>query len=317
MPTDDVKTVDPLKKAGLPDATSHNWVDRYAPYGLKPWLRLGRFDRPVGIWLLFLPGAMGLCLGAPSLLNLELGVKLILFAFGAALMRAAGCAYNDYVDRDIDAQVERTKLRPIPAGQISPKQALIYIAICCSLSLIILLQLGNLAIGLGVASLGLVALYPFMKRITWWPQAWLGLTFNWGLLMGYASMTETLSFGAILFYAGLVFWTIGYDTIYALQDTEDDALIGVKSSALALKDHTRLGVGAFYALALGFTGLGGALSDLTLPFYGGLLCVGGHLVWQVYNLRIDQSTLWLSLFKSNRETGIFWVLAIGLGQFWQ
>jgi len=305
-------THDPLI---LPDASKANWVDRFAPEALRPWLRLGRFDRPIGIWLLFLPGAMGIVFGASEVFTWDVAYKLVLFALGAALMRGAGCAFNDFVDRDFDAQVERTRMRPIPAGQISPKQAVAFIVISSLISLGILVQLGWLAIWLGVASLGLVAAYPFMKRITWWPQAWLGLTFNWGFPMGFAAMAHTLSPAAIIFYLGLVFWTLGYDTIYAYQDIEDDAMIGVKSSARALGERGQAGVSLFYAVALALTGIGGILGGLGWPVYIGLLAVGLHLFRQANRLRIDDTAYCLKLFKSNRETGLLWVCAIILGHW--
>ncbi len=315
--------------APLPDAAKTNWVDQRAPVFLRPWLRLGRFDRPVGIWLLFLPGAMGLCFAVahpfftidglhPDRAHLDPAglahnfplVKLILFAIGAALMRAAGCAFNDLVDRHIDAQVERTRGRPIPSGQITPKQAVVFIVVCSLISLGILVQLGTLAIVLGVASLGLVAAYPFMKRITWWPQAWLGLTFNWGFPMGFAAVTHTLSIPAMVFYAGLVFWTIGYDTIYALQDIEDDAMVGVKSSARALGRHAVSGVSIFYGLAVVLTGFAGHLAGLPPLFFCGLFLVTLHLFSQVARMRIDDGAGALKLFKSNRTTGLLWVASL-------
>jgi len=293
----------------LPDARPSNWVDRYAPLPLRPWLRLGRFDRPVGIWLLFLPGAMGLVF-ATHRLELFPFWRLVLFAVGSALMRAAGCAFNDFVDRDIDAKVERTRGRPIPSGQIKPKQALLFVAGCSLVSFLILLQLGTLAIVLGFASLGLVAAYPFMKRITWWPQAWLGLTFNWGFPMAVASVSGELTAGAMVFYAGLIFWTIGYDTIYALQDIEDDAFAGVKSSARALGDRARGGIAVFYGAAVVLTATGGWLAHLGLPFFCGLLLVSGHLVMQVTRLRLKDNDLALRLFKANRTTGLAWVFSL-------
>ncbi|MFT4090791.1 MAG: 4-hydroxybenzoate octaprenyltransferase [Asticcacaulis sp.] len=300
---------DPLS---LPDAARKNWVDAFAPAPLRPWLRLGRFDRPVGIWLLYLPGVMGLLYGAfrPSW---ELVYKLVLFLVGSALMRAAGCAFNDIVDRDIDLKVERTRLRPIPSGQISIKQAAAFIVVCSLISFLILIQLGTTAIWLGVASLGLVAAYPFMKRITWWPQAWLGLTFNWGFPMGYAAMTGYIDVAAMIFYAGLIFWTIGYDTIYALQDREDDALIGVKSSARAMGDKVHLGVYICYAIAVALTGLGAYLSGLSALFYLGLVAVAVHLWRLVATLDTEDGAGALQRFKANCLTGLIWAIAIILG----
>lgn len=312
----------------LPDARKANWVDRRAPEHLRPWLRLGRFDRPIGIWLLFLPCAMGLAFAYahPFFVNdpAHPGTtildrtpmmhfpyyKLLLFAVGAALMRAAGCAYNDYVDRDIDARVERTRGRPIPSGQIKPKQALIFACVCSLISFGILLQLGWMAILLGLASIGLVAAYPFMKRITWWPQAWLGLTFNWGFLMAVATVTDGIGMPALIFYAGLIFWTLGYDTIYALQDIEDDTFAGVKSSARALGKHAVNGVSLFYGLAVLLTGLSGYLLKLTPYFFGGLLLVTAHLLSQVVRMRLDDSAQALRLFKANQITGLLWVMSL-------
>ncbi|ESQ73826.1 4-hydroxybenzoate octaprenyltransferase [Asticcacaulis sp. AC402] len=297
----------------LPDAAARNWVDRYAPPALRPWLRLGRFDRPIGIWLLFLPGAMGLAF-ATQRLELFPWYKLLLFALGAALMRAAGCAYNDFVDRDIDAQVERTRGRPIPSGQIKPKQALLFVAVNSLISLGILLQLGTLAIILGFVSLGLVAAYPFMKRITWWPQAWLGITFNWGFPMAVAAVAGEVPVAAWLFYAGLIAWTIGYDTIYALQDIEDDAFVGVKSSARALGGHAKTGISLFYGLAVVLTATGAWLSGAQPLFFVGLCAVTGHLGLQVVQLRLKDNDLALRLFRSNRTTGLLWVASLVLAQ---
>ncbi len=313
----------------LPDARKTNWVDARAPAVLRPWLKLGRFDRPIGIWLLFLPGAMGLAFAVahPFFVTEGIGVstahldpagltnnfpffKLLLFALGAALMRAAGCAYNDYVDRDIDAKVERTRDRPIPSGQVTPKQALIFAVVCSMISFGILIQLGLTAIILGFVSVALVAAYPFMKRITWWPQAWLGLTFNWGFLMGVATVTDGLTLPALVFFAGLVFWTIGYDTIYALQDLEDDAMAGIKSSARALGKHTISGVSIFYGLAIVLTGVAGHLAKLPPLFFGGLLLVTLHLFSQVARIRLDDGAQALKLFKANRTTGLLWFVSL-------
>ena len=334
--------------APLPDAPT-NWVDRHAPEGLKPWLKLGRFDRPIGIWLLLLPGWQGIALAlaqfrkAPDLYDVWL---LLGFALGACLMRAAGCAFNDIVDRDIDAQVARTALRPIPSGRISVKQALAFVVGCSLVSLLILLTLNPTAIGLGIASLALVAAYPFMKRITWWPQAWLGLTFNWGALMGYAAAASAafaaavapggrfhfpeplavahnvyivephgglLWLPALLLYLALVFWTLGYDTIYALQDIEDDAMVGVKSSARRLGANVQVGVGAFYALTVALTALAGLIAGLGPLFFVALLPFSAHLFRQARDVRAEDPALALRLFRSNRDAGFILLSAIILG----
>ena len=312
----------------LPDAAPTNWVDRHAPPSLRPWLKLGRFDRPAGIWLLMLPGWMGIALAASMQGRWPDPVLLVQFFIGAALMRAAGCAFNDIVDRDFDAQVARTALRPIPAGQISVKQAWAFLIGCSLVSLFILLTMNLWAVGLGVASLALVAAYPFMKRITWWPQAWLGLTFNWGAPLGFAAalggptllslvgltpepMIRPLdAWPAVILYAGLIFWTLGYDTIYAVQDLEDDALAGVKSSARALGEHTTRGVLTFYVLCFGLVlaaGWLGGLGPLMLP---PLAVFGLMLSRQAAALRLDDPQGALNLFKSHVWAGA--VLVVGL-----
>ncbi|CAN7281190.1 UbiA family prenyltransferase [Brevundimonas sp. LjRoot202] len=341
-----------MTSAPLPDAGS-NWVDRRAPEGLKPWLKLGRFDRPIGIWLLLLPGWQGIALALSQYRRTPDAYDVWLFfgfALGACLMRAAGCAFNDIVDRDIDAKVARTALRPIPSGRISVKQAWAFVIGCSLISLLILLTLNLTAVLLGVASLALVAAYPFMKRITWWPQAWLGLTFNWGALMGFAAALSGLSAvaalhgaatslciwagdgppppcayefasppllllwpSALLLYLGGVFWTLGYDTIYALQDIEDDAMVGVKSSARRLGAGVRNGVGLFYLATVALTVLAGLTAGLGPVFYVALLPWAAHLFRQVRDVRPDDPALALRLFKSNRDAGLILLLAIILG----
>jgi len=327
-----------MTSAPLPDAPT-NWVDRHAPEGLKPWLKLGRFDRPIGIWLLLLPGWQGIALAlaqyrrTPDLYDAWL---VLAFALGACLMRAAGCAFNDIVDRDIDAKVARTAMRPIPSGRISVKQAWAFVVGCSLLSLLVLLTLNVIAISLGVVSLLLVAAYPFMKRITWWPQAWLGLTFNWGALMGFAAaaaswrvLIETggsgfhvaSAFGApsgwaesaLLLYLALVFWTLGYDTIYALQDIEDDAMVGVKSSARRLGANVQRGVGVFYGLTVVLTVAAGLTAGLGPLFYIALLPWAAHLFRQARDVRPDDPALALRLFRSNRDAGFILLFAIILG----
>lgn len=325
----------------LPDAAAGNWVDRYAPPALRPWLKLGRFDRPAGIWLLMLPGWQGIALASSGKGEWPNPWLLIAFFVGAALMRAAGCAFNDIVDRDFDAQVSRTAMRPIPAGLISVKQAWAFVIGCCLVSLLILLCLNPLCVLLGVLSLGLVAAYPFMKRITWWPQAWLGLTFNWGALLGFAAANGGaatlgyiftgglmltgephlvvfapmggLTWAAVLLYGSGLFWTLGYDTIYAVQDLEDDALAGVKSSARRLGQAAPTGVLAFYAVCFGLviaTAWVGDLGPLFLPL-AALFAV--HLSRQAARLRLDDPAAALALFKSNTHAGFVLFLALVAG----
>ncbi|WP_297801855.1 4-hydroxybenzoate octaprenyltransferase [uncultured Brevundimonas sp.] len=310
-----------MTTAPLPDATADNWVDRHAPQKLKPWLKLGRFDRPIGTWLLLLPGWQGIAL---ALIQNGKGFGwyeawLVLgFALGSALMRGAGCAVNDIVDRDFDAQVARTASRPIPSGQISAKQAAAFVVGISLVSFCILLTMNLLAIGLGFLSLFLVAAYPFMKRITWWPQAWLGLTFNWGALLGFAAASYGVALGtdgslglsAALLYIGGLFWTLGYDTIYALQDIEDDAMAGVKSSARRLGSKVREGVAVFYVLAVLLAGAAGWVADVGPLFWAFLALYAAHFVWQVVKLDPANPVLALKLFKSNREAGLILLAAI-------
>jgi len=288
----------------LPDAVATNWVDRHAPERLRPWLKLGRFDRPAGIWLLMLPGWQGIALAAAEQGRWPNPLLLLAVFIGAALMRAAGCAFNDIVDRDFDAQVARTAMRPIPAGLITVKQAWLFLVGCSLVSLLILLTLGWVAIGLGVLSLGLVAGYPFMKRITWWPQAWLGLTFNWGALLGYAAATHHLSWSAALLYAAGIFWTLGYDTIYAIQDIEDDALAGIKSSTRRLGDHVQIGVAGFYLASFACVVAAGWVGNIGPLFLPLAAFFALHLSRQAAAVRIDDGPGALKLFKSNAIAGL-------------
>lgn len=297
----------------LPDAAPTNWVDRHAPGWLRPWLRLGRFDRPTGIWLLMLPGWQGIALAAAQHGRPPSPVLLLLFFLGAALMRAAGCAYNDIVDRDIDAKVARTAGRPIPAGQISVKQAWAFIVLCCAASFAILLSFNLTAVALGVASLALVAAYPFMKRITWWPQAWLGLTFNWGALLGYATAEGSVRWPALLLYAGGVFWTLGYDTIYAVQDLEDDALAGVKSSARRLGASAPKAVLLFYVAAFVLALAAAFAAKLGPLFIPPAVIYGVMLARQAQRLRIDDPAKALALFKANTAAGLILFIAFVAG----
>ena len=302
-----------MTAAPLPDARPDNWVDRYAPPPMRPWLKLARFDRPIGTWLLMLPGWQAVALaGAQEGRGPDLRL-LVLIAIGALVMRGAGCAYNDIVDRDYDAQVARTALRPIPAGQISVKGAWAYLVALSLAGLVILLTLKPLAVALGVGSLLLVAVYPFMKRITWWPQAWLGLTFNWGAPLGYAAATGTFGWQAALLYASGFFWTLGYDTIYAVQDMEDDALVGVKSSARRLGAKAPQGVAVFYGISVILAAGAAAiarLGPLVWPFLG---VYALHFAWQARRLRVDDGPLALRLFKANREAGLILFMGLAAG----
>jgi 4-hydroxybenzoate polyprenyltransferase len=288
----------PSLPPATPDAIA-SWIDRL-PARAQAYARLARLDRPAGSWLLFWPCAWGLALAGalPSQWAL-----LLWFAAGSVAMRAAGCVWNDIVDRDLDAQVERTRQRPVACGAISVRAALIYAVLLCLVGLVVLLQLRWQAQAVALASIALVAAYPFMKRITWWPQAWLGLTFNWGALVGWVAVAEPGAAMALL-YAGGIAWTLGYDTIYALQDIEDDALAGIKSSARALGAGARGGVAAFYALALACWA--GALW-LVVPHLlalAALLPLAGHFGWQWWRLADRSPANALALFRANRSAGL-------------
>ena len=297
----------------LPDAAPDNWVDRFAPEGLRPWLKLGRFDRPAGIWLLLLPGWQGLALAGAVRGRWPDPWLIIAFALGAALMRAAGCAYNDIVDRDIDAKVARTAARPVASGRISVKLAWVFVAGCSLVALGVLLTMGPFAMGLGAASLLLVGAYPFMKRITWWPQAWLGLTFNWGALLGFAAATGRLAWPAVLLYTAGVFWTLGYDTIYAVQDLEDDSLAGVKSSARRLGAAAPRGVLIFYLISIALVFVAGAMARLGPLFPLLAAAYAALLIRQPLRLRIDDPKGALALFNSNRDAGLVLFAALLAG----
>ena len=283
------------------DIPARTWIDQWSPAWARPYLRLMRLDRPIGSWLLLLPGWWSIVLagfGAPRL------TTMALFLVGAVVMRGAGCTYNDIVDRDIDARVARTAARPLPSGQISPKRAWIFLGAQLLVGLIVLAQFNRFAVGVGAASLALIAVYPFMKRITYWPQAWLGLTFNWGTLLGWAAVRGSLDRQAFLLYAAGFFWTLGYDTIYAHQDREDDALAGVKSSARALGERTWPVLAVFYGLAVVLlaTAVG---PPRYRPIALALLAAAAlHLAWQVKTLDIASPDNCLRRFKSNRDFGL-------------
>jgi 4-hydroxybenzoate polyprenyltransferase len=295
-------------------AIARSWVDG-APRKAQPYLRLMRLDRPIGTWLLFLPCVFGLALGAAYQsrgFGTWADVTLVgLFGIGSVVMRGAGCTFNDIVDRDIDAAVARTRGRPIPSGAVSVTAAFVFLAAQCALGLGILLTLNLFSVMLGASSLILIAVYPFMKRITWWPQAWLGLTFNWGALLGFAAITGTLAMPALLLYASCFFWTLGYDTIYAHQDKDDDALIGVRSTARLFGDRSRTWIGGFYLLTfvLSAAAMGSALARPFVPL-ALLIPAGAQFVWQVRTLDIASPTKCDKLFRSNRDAGLLIAVAV-------
>jgi 4-hydroxybenzoate polyprenyltransferase len=294
------------------DAVTGDWVAR-TPARIQPYLRLMRLDRPIGTWLLFWPCALGLLLGATDGDRPFEGWRdlwlLVLFGIGSVVMRGAGCTYNDIVDRDIDAKVARTRGRPIPSGAVSVRDAWLFLVAQCLVGLLVLVQLNLFAIELGLGSLLLVAAYPFMKRVTWWPQAWLGLTFNWGALLGFAAETGMIDAADAMLYAGLFFWTLGYDTIYAHQDKDDDALIGVKSTALLLGERSRNWILGFYTAAFTLVLASGFTEHAGWPFVLLMLAAGGHMLWQVHTLDIESPGRCLKLFRANRDAGALMALA--------
>jgi 4-hydroxybenzoate polyprenyltransferase len=282
-----------------------NWVDTIAPSWSRPYLRLARLDRPIGSWLLLMPCWWSVALAAGVAHELRsLPLDIALFFVGSFAMRGAGCTWNDITDRDLDARVERTRSRPIPAGQVSVAQAFAFLATQALIGLAVLLQFNRFAVWTGIASLLIVAIYPFMKRITWWPQIVLGLAFSWGALMGFAAIFGRLDAAAIILYAGSISWVIGYDTIYAHQDTEDDALIGIKSTARLFAERTRPALAGFYALAVILIGVALVLGGARFAAWIGLAAFAAHLAWQVSRLQIRDSALCLRLFKSNRDAGL-------------
>jgi 4-hydroxybenzoate polyprenyltransferase len=290
--------------ARVADATG-NWVDTLAPPWSRPYLRLARLDRPIGAWLLLLPCWWSAALASALAHDVtRLPIILALFFAGAFAMRGAGCTWNDITDRDLDAKVERTRSRPIPAGKVGVRQALVFLAAQALIGLVVLLQFNRFAVMTGIASLAIVAVYPFMKRITWWPQVVLGLAFSWGALMGFAVFLGQLGLPALFLYAGSIAWVIGYDTIYAHQDTEDDALIGVKSTARLFGAQTHRALVVFYSLAVVLIGAAMALSGAGISAWIGLAVFAVHLGWQIARLRIDDSALCLRVFKSNRDAGL-------------
>jgi 4-hydroxybenzoate polyprenyltransferase len=285
--------------------SSGNWVDTRAPRWSRPYLRLSRLDRPIGSWLLLMPCWWSAALAAGVAHSLgQLPGIVVLFFIGAFVMRGAGCTWNDITDRDLDARVERTRSRPIPAGQVSVGQATVFLIFQALIGLVVLLQFNRFAVATGIASLIIVAIYPFMKRITWWPQIVLGLAFSWGALMGFAVTLGQIDAAALALYAGSIAWVIGYDTIYAHQDTEDDALIGIKSTARLFGARTAQALLAFYGLAVVLIGVALALAGAGFAAWVGLVAFAGHLVWQISRLQIGDPAGCLRIFRSNRDAGL-------------
>ncbi len=297
------------------DMPARGWVDRLLPREARPYAKLMRLDRPIGTWLLLWPcwWSLAWALDRPPS-NFDgwawLAWLYLLFGVGAIVMRGAGCTYNDIVDRDFDARVERTRTRPIPSGQVSVRQAVVFMTLQLGCGLAILLTFNRFAIAVGAASLVVVFTYPLMKRITYWPQFVLGLAFNWGALLGWAAVRGDLTAAPALLYVAGIFWTLGYDTIYAHQDKEDDVLIGVKSAAIKLGAATRPWLAAFYALAVAFMAAAGVATSLGAPFFIALALGALQLGWQVWQVNLDDAADCLRKFKSNRLFG--WIVMSGL-----
>jgi 4-hydroxybenzoate polyprenyltransferase len=293
------------------DAPPGNWVDRHLPSRLRPFARLSRLDRPIGWWLLLLP-----CWWSSALAADAAGAAypspwhMLLFLIGAVAMRGAGCTYNDIVDRDIDARVARTRSRPLPSGQVTVRQARVWLVVQALIGLAVLLQFNRFAVAVGVASLVLVAIYPFMKRFTDWPQLFLGLAFSWGALMGWAAAYGSLDWPPLVLYAGGILWTIGYDTIYALQDKEDDALIGVRSTARLFGVQTKPALAIFFGGATAALALAFGLAGVGLFGFAGLALGALHLAWQVATVEPGNTANALARFRSNRDYGL--ILLAGL-----
>jgi 4-hydroxybenzoate polyprenyltransferase len=304
-------TPTPMIAETLPDAGPGNWVDRHAPRWMRPYLQLARFDRSIGSWLLLFP-----CWWSLSLAELQRGsafpnpIYLALFFVGAFVMRGAGCTYNDIIDRAYDGQVARTANRPIPSGTVTVRNALVWASALSLVGLAVLLNFNWFTVGLGIGSLGLIAIYPFMKRYTYWPQVILGLTFKWGALVGWAAIFGRLDPAAITLYVGCVLWTIGYDTIYAHQDKEDDALLGLKSTALRFGDRTKTWVAGFYSGAAGLWTIAAMQAGAHMTFFAALILAALHLSWQVMTLEISSPNNCLHRFRSNRTVG--WIIFLGL-----
>jgi 4-hydroxybenzoate polyprenyltransferase len=296
--------------AAVADSTG-NWVDRFAPAWARPYLQLARLDRPIGSWLLLLP-----CWWSTGLAALASGARwpdwklIVLFAIGAVAMRGAGCTWNDILDRDLDARVERTRSRPIPSGKVSVAGAFVFLVALALIGLLVLVQMNAFAIATGIASLLVVSVYPLAKRVTWFPQAVLGLAFSWGALMGWAAVFGKIGLPALILYAGSILWVIGYDTIYAHQDRDDDAIIGVRSTARLFGEETRPALAFLYAGAVILIFSAGILAGGGVLFGLGVIGFALHLAWQVRTIDIGNPEHCLRLFRSNREAGLILFAAI-------
>lgn len=308
-----------LKSDGrVADATDKNWVDRFAPTGIRPLLRLSRADRPAGTWLLLLPCWWGLLLAAATEPSPPVGTTVWIFfacAIGAFLMRGAGCTWNDITDRKFDAKVARTRSRPIPSGQISAKGAAVWMIIQALVAFCILMTFNTAAIVLGIVSLLPVVVYPFAKRFTWWPQVFLGIAFNWGALLGWVALSGSLGWPPVILYLAGISWTLFYDTIYAHQDSDDDALIGVKSTARLFGENSKSWLYGFFVLSVLLMGLAIVLALAENASYAamaaalvGAWAFGWHLVWQLRLLDINNPDICLKLFRANRDSGLIVVL---------
>jgi 4-hydroxybenzoate polyprenyltransferase len=295
----------------IADAAPQNWVERWSPAALLPYAQLMRLDRPIGWWLLLLPCWWGLALGQIAKGGGQPNWwHALYFLIGSIVMRGAGCVLNDMADRDFDAKVERTRNRPIASGRVSRTQAFVFLAFLSAIGLGVLLQFNNYTIILGACSLLIVFIYPFMKRITNWPQFVLGLAFNWGALVGWAATHGALSAAPIFLYVAGIMWTLAYDTIYAHQDKEDDVLIGVKSTALLFGDETRKWLSGFFVTALVLLALSLHHAEARLVAYGGLGLAALHALWQLKSFDHQNSAGCLKLFKSNRTFGLLFLAGL-------
>jgi 4-hydroxybenzoate polyprenyltransferase len=307
----------PPQPGTVADAQKGNWLDSFAPDWLKPYGRMARWDRPIGFWLLFWPCAWGIALAAMAFPEQGFGWwHAVLMLAGAILMRGAGCTFNDIVDRDIDMQVARTRSRPIPSGQVTATQALVFLVIQALLGAVILFQFNRFTVWAGVFSLVLVAIYPFMKRITWWPQLFLGLAFSYGALVGWTAETGTLGWPPVLLYIGTILWVIGYDTIYALQDIEDDALVGVKSTARLFGDNVKPAVATLYVGAFVLWLAAAILAGAGVIFAILSLVGAGVMAWQVWTLDPTDPLNPKPRFDSNHYVGISLTLALMAEWVW-